>query len=157
MLWIATLFSLRPFPWDPARLNLTPNLLSPPKHINSDWVQVCPGYPTAVSYHFSLPDHSIRDIELIDQTGTVFVKSAKDFLKNIWRQNTWILWDEKTRWNLIYWHRAIDIYLYVTSLSKFLSIVFLHQSYFIFIFVLHFIYSNRLFYSRLAFLAPDKD
>ena len=24
-----------------ARLNLTPNLLSPPKHISSDWVRVC--------------------------------------------------------------------------------------------------------------------
>ena len=23
-----------------ARLNLTPNLLSPPKHVNSDWVRV---------------------------------------------------------------------------------------------------------------------
>ena len=28
------------FPRDPARLNLTSNLLSPPKHINSDWVRV---------------------------------------------------------------------------------------------------------------------
>ena len=28
------------FPWDPARLNLIPNLLSPQKHINSDWVRV---------------------------------------------------------------------------------------------------------------------
>ena len=37
---IASLF-LRTFPWDLARLNLTPNLLSPQKHINSDWVRVC--------------------------------------------------------------------------------------------------------------------
>ena len=29
------------FPRDPARLNLTSNLLSPPKHINSYWVRVC--------------------------------------------------------------------------------------------------------------------
>ena len=42
-------------------------------------VQVCPGHPTAVSYHFSPPDHSIRDIELIGQTGTVSVRPAKDF------------------------------------------------------------------------------
>ena len=28
------------FPRDPARLNLIPNLLSPQKHINSDWVRV---------------------------------------------------------------------------------------------------------------------
>ena len=28
------------FLWDPARLNLIPNLLSPQKHINSDWVRV---------------------------------------------------------------------------------------------------------------------
>ena len=35
------LFFLRTFPWDPARLNLTSNLLSPQKRINSDWVRVC--------------------------------------------------------------------------------------------------------------------
>ena len=46
-------------------------------------VQVCSGHPTAVSYHFSPPDHSIRDIELIGQTGTVSVRPAKDFFKNI--------------------------------------------------------------------------
>ena len=38
---IATLFFLCTFPWDLARLNLTPNYLSPQKHINSDWVRVC--------------------------------------------------------------------------------------------------------------------
>ena len=31
---------LSTFPWDLARLNLTPNLLSPKRHINSDWVRV---------------------------------------------------------------------------------------------------------------------
>ena len=30
----------RTFPWDPARHNLTPNLLSAQKDVNSDWVQV---------------------------------------------------------------------------------------------------------------------
>ena len=35
------LFSLRTFPRKPARLSLTPNLLSPQQHIISDWVRVC--------------------------------------------------------------------------------------------------------------------
>ena len=59
------------------------------------------------------------------------------------------------------WTDAMKFYLltyfYVTSLYKFLSIVFLHQSHFIFLFLYYFIYCNRLFYSHLAFPAPDED
>ena len=33
-----------------ALLNLTPNLLSPPKHINSDWVRVCVSPGQIVDY-----------------------------------------------------------------------------------------------------------
>ena len=38
---IHPLFSLRTFPWKPARLNLTPNLFLPQKHLISDWVRMC--------------------------------------------------------------------------------------------------------------------
>ena len=44
------------YPAPRARLNLTPNLLSPSKHINSDWVRVCwrswTSYGTFFSYGF---------------------------------------------------------------------------------------------------------
>ena len=52
---------------------------------------------------------------------------------------------------------SIDMCFNIISLYKFLSIVFLHQSQFIFLFLYYFIYCNRLFYSHLAFLARDED
>ena len=52
----------------------------------------------------------------------------------------------------------LSTYSYVTSLYKFLSIVFLHQSHFIFyFFIILYTVSNRLFYSHLGFPAPDED
>lgn len=38
--YLCVLGGNRTFPWDPARHNLTPNLLSAQKDVNSDWVQV---------------------------------------------------------------------------------------------------------------------
>ena len=54
----------------------------------------------------------------------------------------------QTRWNLIYWH----IFLIVTSLYKFLSIVFLHQSHYV---LFHILQLFILF--SLSFSSPDED
>ena len=48
---------LSTFPWDLARLNLTPNLLSPQRHINSDWVRVfSPNASPILADWISLPE-----------------------------------------------------------------------------------------------------
>ena len=39
-----------------ARLNLTPNLLSPPKHINCNWLLVCSAPLIVPGYAFVRPD-----------------------------------------------------------------------------------------------------
>ena len=86
---IATGISIFPssLPMRPrARLNLTPNLLSPPKHINSDWVRVC----SVVCLSVCLADVSERNFNRYcwstfganteDQTGLHVRPSFKAFL-----------------------------------------------------------------------------
>ena len=88
-------------------------------------------HPTAVSDQFSLPDHSINDIELILFEHKDSVRKAREgFLISVAKHLNPVGGTDEMKLNLL-------IYiLIVTSLHKNSSIVFLHQSHFIFIYVL---------------------